>query len=327
MAQLQRVASTASRRSSRRGTSEPSYRGILRNNGLRLDHTGGVIPAELRHFLDQDILKERTAQLSSEEVDAAVEVAVDIADSSENNVYDLITTATLPIKRSDVGRGGSTLWYTDGLPRRADYPFPLATPKPDIHCGYPVDQKSTWTIQENTVIDHHAARRLTQPARSNCFPFFVAELKSEATGGTLWQAENQAAGSGSYCVNALRWTYQEAHGFEEPPMLDTIAFSACVTHRQVVIHVHWYSAVENQNYMSWIASLDIIREVQRCNHIIQNIFDHCLNARQTKIRAALEMLNPIPEHWKHARSASSMNAQVIDGDFEDVGSNKSQRLE
>lgn len=81
--------------------------------------------------------------MSHEEIDAAVEVTVEITDSSENNVCDLITTATLPIKRPDVERGGNTLWYADGLPRKADYPFPLAMPKPDIHCGYPVDQKSS----------------------------------------------------------------------------------------------------------------------------------------------------------------------------------------
>ncbi|KAL8799653.1 MAG: hypothetical protein Q9182_005723 [Xanthomendoza sp. 2 TL-2023] len=326
MSQLQRVVSTTSGRSSRLATSDPGYRGVLLNNGLRLDHTGKAIPPELRSFLDASILRERNEKLDQKEIDAAIEVAVDIADSPENNVYDLIATATFPIKRPDIGRGGNTPWYTDGLPRKTSYLFPLATPKPDIHCGYQVNQKSTWSTQENSVIDHQAASRLTQPTRSNCFPFLIFELKSEATGGTLWQAENQAAGSGSYSVNAVRWIYQEADGPEEPPIVDTIAFSACVTHRQVVIYVHWYSAVENQHYMSWIASLDTMHQVQQCNNIIQNIFDHCLNTRQKKIRAALEKLNPIPERWKQARSASEMNSPVPDGNVQMAPSPKSQRL-
>ncbi|KAL8804691.1 MAG: hypothetical protein Q9223_000793 [Gallowayella weberi] len=108
MSQLQRVVSTTSGRSSRRATADLGYRGILFNNGLRFDYTGKAIPPKLRSFLDACILRERTEKLSQKKIDAAVEVAVDIANGPEINVYDLITTATLPIKRPDVGRGGNT---------------------------------------------------------------------------------------------------------------------------------------------------------------------------------------------------------------------------
>ena len=40
------------------------------------------------------------------------------------------------------------------------------------------------------------ARPYTQPTRENLFPFFMIEIKSEATGSTLYVAENQAATSG-----------------------------------------------------------------------------------------------------------------------------------
>ena len=316
-------SSVVSDRSSRPTTSHADYRGTLRNNGVILDHTGAMIPSELRSFLDSKILTERSMKLLPEAIADAVQTALNIADSAEGNVYDLVNTATLPIKRSDVGRGGNTPWATEGLPRNEEYGIPLAAAKADSHCGYPIDQRSTWTAKENAVIDHRVARRLTQPARGNSLPYLVLELKSEATGGTLWQAENQAAGSGACCVNAARWLLREANPSQEPSVVETIAFSACLSHRQVIWHVHWYRAADGQQYMSWIATHDTIRQVQPCNHLTLNILDHGQGDRQTKLRAALARLHPIPNHWKQARPASAMNSQAAGEDNEDVGSNKS----
>ena len=297
----------ASSRYSRPATSNVDYRTTLWNNGIGFDLTGEKIPLELRNFLDSKILQRRSTNLSPEAITDAVQIAVDIAGQPESNVYDLIHTATLSIKRSDVQRGGNTPWARDGLPRNVDWAYPLATAKPDVHCGYATGQRSTWTARENTIINHAAAKGLTHPAKVNCFPYLVLELKSEAMGGTLWQVENQAAGSGASCVNAARWLFQEANPSQEPSVVDTMALSACVTHRQVVWHVHWYSAEERQHYMSWIATHDTIRQVQECDHLTLNFLDHCKGDRQTKLRGALVALDPIPDHWKQARPASAMD--------------------
>ena len=155
----------------------------------------------------------------------------------------------------------------------------------------------------------------------------MLELKSEATGGTLWTAENQAAGSGACCVNVARWLLREANPSQEPSVMETIAFSACFSHRQVVWHVHWYCVANAQQYMSWIATHDTIRLVQPCNHLTLNVLDHGQGDRQTTLRGALARLYPISNHWKQARPASAMNSQAADKDNEDVGSNKSQRLD
>ena len=152
-------------------------------------------------------------------------------------------------------------------------------------------------------------------------------MKSEAMGGTLWHAENQAAGSAACCVNAIRWIFREAYKSENQPITDTISFSVCVTYRLLVFHVHWYSPAENRHYMSWIATFETMRHVQRCNDVVHNIFDYGLGVRQTKIRDALALLYPVPEHWKQARAASVMISPATGGDDQDGGSNKSQRLE
>lgn len=319
--------SVESARSSRPSTSHIDYRKTLHNNGIYIDNIGDKIPLELRTFLDTHILKERPSKLSSQAIAEAVDTADRMADSPEGNVYSLIDTVMLPIKRLDVGRGGNTPWYTDGLPRNKIYPVPLASPKANIHFGYPTDHTSHWKVEENAVIDHGAARRLTQPAKGNCFPFFVFELKSEAMGGNHWQAENQAAGSGASCVNSTRWLFLEAYPLKAQSVVDTIAFSACVTHRLVIFHVHFYLAEKNRNYMSWIATCETMRQVQKSNHLVESIFEHSLGVRQTKIREAIALLYPFPDHWKDSRPASVMDAQNPSANDEVDASNKSQRTE
>ena len=99
--------------------------------------------------------------------------------------------------------------------------------------------KTRWSREENDVVDHRTATPYTRPARGNCFPFLVFELKSEAAGGTLWQAENQAAGSGAHCVNSMRWLFREANPSKCPSILDTVAFTIVATHREAVSHIHF----------------------------------------------------------------------------------------
>ncbi|MCJ1449593.1 MAG: hypothetical protein MMC23_010115 [Stictis urceolatum] len=329
MSQSQRQSfgpgSATSGRNPRSVTTHPDYRSILRNNNIYMDRTGVKIPQELREFLDSSILKQQSSPLTPEEIAEAVNTATDIADSPESNIYDLIGTAMLPIKRSDVGRGGNTPWYTDQLPKSDEYDISLAQPKPDIHCGYLVGQRSTWAIKENAVIDHPHAKKITQPAKGNSFPFFVFELKSEAMGGTLWQAENQAAGSGACCVMIKRWLYREAHGTDDQPVVDSIAFSACVTHREVVFHVHHYSTADKRLYMSRFGAFQTVDEVEGCNNIVSNIFKHGLGARQDQTLEQVKLLYPFPPHWKRSRSASVMESQNPPAE-EDL-SNKSQRTD
>ena len=309
---------------SRSLTSHTGYRKILRSNGVFLDPTGEKIPQELRTFIDSKILKERSTQLSPDGIAKAVKTAVDISESPVGNVYFLADTLTgvLPIKRGDVGFGRDTVWYTEGLPRNEAYEYSLAAPKPNLHCDYPMDHRSTFKVEEDAVIDHESARRLTQPTTSNCFPFLVCELNSEAVGGTLWQAENKAAGSGASCVNAARWIYREAHMPEDQSVVDTISFSACVNHRLVILSVHWYSVDEARHYMSWIATFETIRHIERYNHVINNVIDHAMGTRQENIKKALARLYPIPEYWKETRPVSAVDATSD----QNASSKKSRRM-
>lgn len=320
------AGSVSSARSSSESTSHADYRKILRNNGVHIDYTGVRIPEELRGFLDLHILKERSTKLSAEAISRAVETALKTADDPEYNIYNLTNTAMFPIKRPDIGCGGNTPWLSDALPRNTIYPASLAAPKADIHLGYLTDQDSDWQVAENAVIDHRVAKRLTQPAKGNCFPFCLFELKSEAMGSNLWQAENQAAGGGASCVNIMCWLFREAYGSDVQSVIDTIAFSVCVTHRLTVFNVHFYMPKEKKHYMSRIATCDPLCQVEKSSHLVENILEHCLGERQRKVREALARLYPFPEHWKNSRPASAMEWQDSTTDVGDA-SNKHQRTE
>ena len=79
--------------------------------------------------------------------------------------------------------------------------------------------------------------------------------------------------------------------------------------------------------MSWIATCETMRHVQKSNHIVESIFEHSLGTRQTKIREALARLYPFPDQWKNSRPASVMNAQTPGASDEYNASNKSRRTE
>ena len=302
--------SNASSQNLRPSTSHPIYRSLLFNNGIRMDHTGRRMPTKVREMMDKQILQGRSSPpLGEERVLQIIKKAEALADSAEGKVSSLITTDMFPVDRSDVEEGGNTIWSTDALPYNPDYDQPLAAPKPDFHYGYPPGQRSDWTAQENAIADHRVARPYTQPARGNRFPLLAFEMKSEATGGTLWHAENQAAGSGSYCVKALQWFLEKASPNEIVSSTDCVAFTGAVTHREVIFHVHYYSEEDAYFHMSYLRRFSTTDpgDVQGCHDLVKNILEYGITTRQTKIKNALAQLFPVPDQWKQTRPASTVS--------------------
>ncbi|KAL8935409.1 MAG: hypothetical protein Q9216_005442 [Gyalolechia sp. 2 TL-2023] len=300
--------SNASSQNLRPSTSHPIYRSLLFNNGIRMDHTGRRIPRRVREVVDKEILRQRSSPpLSEERVLRVIDKAEALADSAEGKVSSLMGTDLLPVNRPDIEEGGNTLWSTDALPCSLEYGQPLAAPKPDFHYGYPPGQRSQWTARENAVADHPVARPYTQPARGNRFPFFALEVKSEARGGTIWHAENQAAGSGSYCVKALLWFLELIFSKDVIAVSDCIAFTAAVTHREVIFHVHYFSPKDDCFFMSYLrrfSTVDVV-DIQTCHDTVKNILDYGLTIRQSMIKSVLAQLYPFPDQWKEAQPPST----------------------
>lgn len=157
----------------------------------------------------------------------------------------------------------------------------------------------------------------------------MVEMKSEAAGGTIYVAENQAAGSGSHSVNALLWLLREASTYDSSSLKDTIAFTITMSHREAIFYLHWYSEADHRHYMSFLESYSSVtaKDIRACNNTVKNIIDHGLGARRTAIGTALEALFPFPQHWKQARPPSTAPSTPATSFAEEARPNKKKRGE
>ncbi|PGH33401.1 hypothetical protein GX50_03789 [[Emmonsia] crescens] len=132
-------------------------------------------------------------------------------------------------------------------------------------------------LRNNDVYMDHTAVKIPQELRS----FFDSEILKDRGHGWGYLASGEP-GSGQ---RRLLWLFSEAYASEDQPsVVDSIAFSTCVTYREVVLHVHHYSVAEDRYYLSSLGTFQTtnIHQVQAYNNIVQNIFEHGLETRQRK---------------------------------------------
>lgn len=322
--------SVASSQSERHHTSSPIFRSGLFRNGIVIDVSGRQKSSEIEKLVDTHLRKRRSSpQLEQKERFAFVDQVIKVWNKAEPIVSDVTKSLAFPVERSGIVEGRDTLWSTKPLPSNLKYSFALPAPKPDRHYGYPNGQDSDWTDSEVAVVDHHVARPYTQPTRENLFPFFMIEIKSEATGGTLYVAENQAAVSGAHSVHSLLWLRSQADPSRTQSSTDSVVFTATVSQREAVFHVHWFSPKDDKVYMSYIDSFAFMKDldIQGCRDLVKNILDYGLEVRQPIIRDALKLLHPILKQWKRARPASVLTDVAESFTSDDGRSSKSQRTE
>lgn len=292
--------------------SDPTYQSVLKHNGVRMDRTGLDMDSDIRKMVKKEILKNRsTPPLSQEELNDTARTMDRWANTTESVVGGLMNSPLFPIQQRSLGVGGNSQWPVDALPYNQTYGIPLSPPRPDVHVGYPRGLDAPWSDKQGRVVDHPFAKPYTQPATGSSLPFLTVELKSEATGGTLWHAENQAAGSGTYCVKAMQWLMQHGDSSEDPSMLDTVSFSCAANARQVVFYVHYYSPEVRAYCMSWVQSCTITNpeDIQRCRDLVKNIRDYGLGVRLKTLQKALENVYPQTDQWTKKRSSSAADLE------------------
>ena len=286
---------------------------------------------EIQELLDTHILKRGESQpLTEAKVRGIVDTAVDLLDFAEGKASDLIETEAFPVKRPGIAEGRNVQWSTDALPFNPQYSHQLSAPKPDRHYGYPLGHKSSWTDQEMAVVDHRTAQPYTQPTRENLFPFLMFEIKSEATGGVLYVAENQAVGSGVHSVGSLRWLLTQAFPSKAPKSTDAVAFAGAVTPRAAAFYVLWYSEQRGRYIMSKFKNVSFMDgperpDIQQCRDVVENVMAYGLGERQRIVKEALAELYPIPSHWKKSRSASTLTETTPSSLDEEARSVRSRR--
>jgi hypothetical protein len=300
-------SSAAYAQSERLDTSSPMYRATLKMNRVLIDDFGTKIPKDVQALVTKHIRKERKSpQLGGDEKDKIIQSVEDIWHSAEPLVSDIITPPLFPRVAPGIKQGRDTMWSTKPLPRSPDYPYGLPAPKTDHHFGFPTSVTSDWTRQELAAADHPGVRAFSQPTRENLFPSFLVEVKSEATGGTLYGAEGQIATAGAHRVNSLIWMIDQVDPSRKRSSADALVFSAAVSQREVIAHVHYYNPDDDYFYMSHIDSFHFTKNIQGCRDHIKNIADWLLGIQQPIVRDALARLHPMTKVWKKGRSASGI---------------------
>ena len=295
--------------------SSSKYRSVLEYNHVEIDSTGLKMSPGIQELVQANILKGRSSPPLSQNVLNNTVTSMNLLGSSTGNVVNnFMSSAMFPVARSNLGHGGNSIWPRAALPFDPDYGYGISTPKPDYHVGYAIGKKSGFTAQEAHVLDHTRAQNYTQPGTGSILPFITVEMKSEATGGTLFHAENQAAGSGTYSVRAMEWLLDQAKA--ESTAVDSVSFSIAATGRLVVLSIHWFSPEEKIYYMSYVKSFNTTdtEHVQACHNTVKNIVDWAVGDRHDKLKKTLQTLFPLSKQWS---KRSSMAAQ-LDGEDEKV---------
>lgn len=301
------MPSVPSVQTERLNTSSPMFRKTLKMNGVVIDPSGGKIPQEVEELLDKYIRKERKSPPLGDDEKTKIRQEVEkVWIQGEGIVSDLFNTPLFPPDAPGITKGADILWSTEPLPRNIGYPCALPAPKPDRHFGFPPSEQSDWMFEELSAADHPQVRPYSQPTRENLFPSFLVETKSEATGGTIFAGEGQAALAGAHRVCSLLWMLDHIDPSRTRSSADALVFSAVVSQRVAVANVHYYNPGDHTIYMSYIDIFPLLKDPQGCRNYHKNVADWLLEIQQPIVKDALRKLHPIVMLWKKGRSASAI---------------------
>ncbi|KAI9674983.1 MAG: hypothetical protein M1817_001389 [Caeruleum heppii] len=298
LSQLQDEESTQERGSTvsaRLETTGPMYRAALKMNRIVIDNFGDRRTPEIVAFLDKNMRKARSSPPLEENTKISIKRKIlEVWDSPEPAVSDIITAPLFDLANPAITSGCDILWSPKpSLPRSTDYP--LITPQIDRHVGFQPTLKSKWTRAELATADHPRVRPYSQPTRENLFPSILFEIKSEATGGTLYGAEAQLATAGAHRVISLLWILDQTDPNRTRSSTDGIVISYAVDQRETVEHVHFYNPEDDTFYMSYIDSFYFAKDLQHCRDHAKNAVEWMVEVQQPKLRDALKALHPITQ--------------------------------
>ena len=299
--------SVVSVQSERLNTASPMFRATLKMNLVVMDVLGNKIPQEVQEFVDKHIRKERSSPPLGNDEKARINEQIERGwNKAESMVADILKTSLFPLEAPDIAEGRDTLWSVKPLPRNPDYPYALPAPKPDRHYGFRTSETSNWTVQELSVADHPQVRPYSQPTRENLFPSRLIELKSEATGGTLYAGEGQTALDGAHRVRSQLWLLDQIDPTATRSCTDAIVFSSVVSQRETVTHVHYYNPEDGNIYMSYIDDFSFRKDPQGCRNHNKNLSEWLVKVQQPIIRDILRRVHPVMKSWKKGRPISAV---------------------
>ncbi|KAL7921795.1 hypothetical protein ACQKWADRAFT_114158 [Trichoderma austrokoningii] len=305
-----------SAQSERLNTSSPMYRSTQKMNGIIIDNFGTKIPQDVQALVTKHIRKRRGSPRLGDDEQAKIIQSIEEAwDSTKPMVSDIIAPPLFPLNAPGTAQRRDALWSTKPVPRSSDHPHALPAPKTDRHIGFWTSLKSDWTREELAAADHPKVRPYSQPTQENLFPSLLFEVKSETTRDTLYEAESQLATAGAHRVSSLTWMLDQVDPGRSRSSGDALIFSAAVSQREAVMHVHYYNPEDKMFYMSYIDSFHFAKDVQGCRDHVKNVMDWLLEIQQPIIRNALKNLHPLTKVWKKGRPTTAIT-DAADSSFE-----------
>lgn len=285
----------------------PTYREDLQNHNVFIDSYGKTMPEPVRSFATDLIQRKRNSPVLDEhQILFIQEELSEIANADEAATRQGFDTTRLfltrPEYKSKIAIGGNIPFDQTALPYTRGLGFlPIVTPKPHLFYGYP--RNSFDSIQAAT-IRHPRLHPLAHPTTASYFPFFLVEFKSVSRGGTRWVAENQNAGSGAHCVNAIETILGHTRDPKLPrKVIDSLAFSCVADGNSASLWVHWQEDEEDDAPSRFVsAELDSfsfrrMEDVQKFRDGVRNIVDYGTQERLIMIKETLAQILPLIPVW------------------------------
>lgn len=288
--------------SDRSSISNPRYRGVQKLHNIVHDDDGEEIPQDVQHLIDKHILKTREG---SPPLDKDVEKQMRQSIREARGTAEPTVISTLaphlfsPLKVPGLQMGADLLWSRQPMPFNADVQIPLALPKTDLHFGFRTILQSDWDVQKQTVTEDSLVRPYAQPTRETLFSSYLCEFKSEASGGTLYGAENQLATAGAHRVNSVLHLLDLAEPGRTRSSTDALVFSLAISARQAVAYVHFFR--DRKFYMSFIDNFYFGRDVPRFHSYIKNMRDWLVSVQQPQVKDLLTRLIPVIKGMKRSK--------------------------
>jgi hypothetical protein len=158
----------------------------------------------------------------------------------------------------------------------------LKTPKPDLVFGY---DQSAFNYQETKT--NRSIPSIASISPIIFHPFFAVEWKVGQTGGSMFDAENQAACDGAAMVWARQQLHHLATGDYGHPSV-SVCFSLTIDSSCAFLWVHWFDPETGYHMMNIQESL--LRNAQlmrKLRAMIANVVDWGLGVRLRQVKVDL----------------------------------------
>ncbi|KAI9760931.1 MAG: hypothetical protein M1840_002173 [Geoglossum simile] len=171
----------------------------------------------------------------------------------------------------------------------------LKTPKPDLAFGYRASAFSPTQTLTNTTYD-----RISRLSPGILHPFIVLEWKSTATGGTQFDAQNQAARTAAAIIYSQRTLHGVANTSDTGSAVNSACFSCTIDSATVYLWIHWCQDTGEPPatcyHMELLFQLFLSdREaVWRLRRMINNIFEWGMGERLRWVMGVLDRIAASP---------------------------------